>query len=272
MRTDSEQFYQEFASSRPPFATMYHRRKAMAHATRGPRFRWYYFFNELERIHRRQAIDSLLEVSAGNGVNLALAHEQLGIARCLATDVMPRPGDMPAFIDYARLEVTSLGEWLPAGSVSAVLMIEVLEHVWDPDEAIEAVYRVLRPGGHLILTTPNLSSLVNRIALVLGYQPLGSEVSTRRTFGNPGPRQVAGHLRIFTYRALKEFLRHYGFQVERAYSAALGGGLAYESAISPARGLGPSRLARWVVKVDALASRFGPSWGTDCIFVLRKPG
>ncbi|MGD0250022.1 MAG: methyltransferase domain-containing protein [Thermoplasmata archaeon] len=250
---------------------MYSQRESLANARRGPRFRWYHFLRELDRIHRHRPIDSLLEISAGNGVNLALAHDRLGISKCLATDIVFRPADMPMFIEYARLEVTELGSWLPAASVSVTMMIEVLEPVWDPDATIEAVYRVIRPGGYLVLTTPNLSSLVNRFALLLGFQPLGTEVSTRRTFGNPGPKQVAGHLRIFTYKALKEFVRFYGFRIERAYTSALGGGLADESAIAPDHGLGAARLARWVVRVDDLASRIDRGWGSDCIFVLRKP-
>jgi SAM-dependent methyltransferase len=36
-----------------------------------------------------------------------------------------------------------------------VLMLEVIEHLWNPRRCLEHVARTLRPGGHLILTTPN---------------------------------------------------------------------------------------------------------------------
>jgi hypothetical protein len=38
----------------------------------------------------------------------------------------------------------------------------------------------MRPkdGGHLLLTTPNLASWVNKLLLVFGYQPYNCEVST----------------------------------------------------------------------------------------------
>lgn len=37
----------------------------------------------------------------------------------------------------------------------AVLMIEVLEHIYDDKKAINEVYRVLKPNGKLIVTAPN---------------------------------------------------------------------------------------------------------------------
>jgi hypothetical protein len=69
---------------------------------------------------------------------------------------------------------------------------------------------VLRPGGHLLLSTPNLAAWFNRGMLVLGRQPVFSEVSMVRVFGRPG-RSVAGHLRLFTLVALRGFLTAYGF-------------------------------------------------------------
>jgi hypothetical protein len=57
--------------------------------------------------------------------------------------------------------------------------------------------RVLRPGGVLLLSTPNLAAWFNRSLVLLGVQPVFSEVSLRRVYGRPG-REVAGHLRLFT--------------------------------------------------------------------------
>ncbi len=46
---------------------------------------------------------------------------------------------------------------------------------------------------------------------------MGVEVSTKAVFGRPGS-SVAGHIRNFTYRALREFFEHYGFNVEVQYT------------------------------------------------------
>jgi SAM-dependent methyltransferase len=43
---------------------------------------------------------------------------------------------------------------LCAASMDTVLAIEVLEYVGDPSRAIDEAHRVLRPGGHLLLSVP----------------------------------------------------------------------------------------------------------------------
>jgi 2-polyprenyl-3-methyl-5-hydroxy-6-metoxy-1,4-benzoquinol methylase len=82
----------------------------------------------------------------------------------------------------------------------------------DPDSALDELRRILKPGGHLMLSTPNLAAWYNRVLLALGVQPVFSEVSLRGIHGRPGS-QVVGHLRLFTARALREFLSAAGFEV-----------------------------------------------------------
>lgn len=73
-------------------------------------------------------------------------------ARYLAVDLAA--GD-PAW-DYSGIDVRANLQALPfrAESVDAVLNIQVLEHVKNPDGVIQEFYRVLRPGGRLLLTAP----------------------------------------------------------------------------------------------------------------------
>ena len=96
------------------------------------------------------------------------------------------------------------------GAADVVIMSELIEHLVDPDGAVAEARRILRPGGSLLLSTPNLAAWYNRGLLAFGIQPIFSEVSLRGVFGRPG-RVVAGHLRLFTRRALTEFLTASGF-------------------------------------------------------------
>ncbi len=112
-----------------------------------------------------------------------------------------------------------------SNSFDLVLMAEVLEHVVKPDRALDEVRRVLRPRGYLVLSTPNLACLPNRVLLALGIQPLFSEVSEERVmgrrlavFGQGG--QPVGHLRLYTKRALLEFLDSRGFRTVALRGAA----------------------------------------------------
>lgn len=55
----------------------------------------------------------------------------------------------------------ALGEALPLadGAVSAVISLDVIEHVGDPDQYLREIDRVTQTGGHLALSTPNRFSL-----------------------------------------------------------------------------------------------------------------
>jgi SAM-dependent methyltransferase len=117
-----------------------------------------------------------------------------------------------------RGAVDSPGLPLGTGTVDVVILSEVIEHLVDTDSAIDEIHRVLKPGGRLLLSTPNLAAWFNRGLLAFGIQPIFSEVSLRGVYGRPGS-QVAGHLHMFTKRALTGFLTARGFTCERVDGA-----------------------------------------------------
>jgi len=101
---------------------------------------------------------------------------------------------------------------------------QVIEHLSNTDNFISEMFRVLKPGGYIILSTVNLVGWHNIISLILGYQPFDlSNVSVKGNIGNPlsfwnKNSEAEGalnkswqHIRIFTTHALFEFLRIYGF-------------------------------------------------------------
>ncbi len=104
------------------------------------------------------------------------------------------------------------------GDFDLVYAAEVMEHLFDPDFAIEEFSRVLKQDGKVLITTPNLASWYNRVILFLGLQPLHTEVSSEKVLGREfaalgqGNRPV-GHLRLFTLRGLIDFLGIHGFRV-----------------------------------------------------------
>jgi SAM-dependent methyltransferase len=100
-------------------------------------------------------------------------------------------------------------------TMNAVHCGEVIEHLVDTDHLMEEIRRVLAPGGVCVLSTPNLAAWHNRLALMLGFQPFLSQVSFRFAPGRipMSPGEGGGHLRMFTRRALVEFIRLHGFEV-----------------------------------------------------------
>jgi len=99
-------------------------------------------------------------------------------------------------------------------SFDIVLLLDTIEHLINPDFAITEIHRVLKKDGYLLLSTPNLACWYNRFLLFMGLQPIFTEVSTKAVFGRPGT-QVVGHLRLFTPKALEEFLSFYHFKCLR---------------------------------------------------------
>jgi len=93
---------------------------------------------------------------------------------------------------------------LDANSFDLCLLQDVIEHIFDPDKLILQCKRVLKTGRFIILSTPNLSSIVNRFSLLFGFMPTCMEVSVKHIFGRPGSN-VAGRIRCFTCSAPQEF-------------------------------------------------------------------
>jgi len=85
-----------------------------------------------------------------------------------------------------------------------VIMAEFLEHVFDPTDILKNVSRVLKPGGRIIITTPNFMVWTHRLKFLAGkfkYTEQGS--------------LDFGHIRFFTYPYLKEVLSQTGFKIEK---------------------------------------------------------
>jgi SAM-dependent methyltransferase len=154
----------------------------------------------------------IVDLGCGDGSALAVAAERNPAHRFVGIDWS---GD--ALRQARTLGLTAVRAGVAAdlpvadGAADVVIMSELIEHLVDPDGAVAEARRVLRPGGSLLLSTPNLAAWYNRGLLALGIQPIFSEVSLRGVFGRPG-RVVAGHLRLFTRRALTEFLTASGFR------------------------------------------------------------
>jgi len=167
---------------------------------------------------------TVLDIGCGDGTAAATAAPLLPGHRIVGVDwSQDALRRARARLPYAiRGELTGTGLPFRDGSVDAVLFSEVVEHLVDPDSALDEIRRVLRPGGHLMLSTPNLAAWYNRGLLLAGVQPVFSEVSLRAIHGRPG-REVVGHLRLYTARALREFVAAAGFEVVRLEGAPFHG-------------------------------------------------
>jgi len=141
-------------------------------------------------------------------------------------------------------------------SFDAIFCGEIIEHLVDPDHLLDEIHRTLKSGGLAIITTPNLAAWYNRIALLFGFQPFQADAGYRyyvgkmMKFGNRG----GGHLRLFTFRALKELLILHQFRVIKVI-----GSFTHE----------PGRFPKVLYVLEKLMSVY-PALSSTPIFVVQK--
>lgn len=170
----------------------------------------------------------LLEVGCGTGTNLLRIGKALGMehVQLLGIDVSESAvrDSCRRGVKAIRLDLNT--EKLPydSESIDCVLFMEVIEHLYYSDLIMDGIARVLRRNGVLIITTPNLASWANRMALLLGFQPFSLEVSFLGGFGQvTKPSALNGHIKSFTMRALKEYVRAFGFTIIAEGATPAGG-------------------------------------------------
>jgi len=128
---------------------------------------------------------------------------------------------------------------LDGNSIDIIIASDVLEHLINPYVFVMEMFRVLKPGGYIVLDTPNLASWHNIYALLIGVQPFsGPNITTmedsdveivrrmhRATHDLPeigeyqdhGEKELTRHIVVVAYVSLIQLLKSVGFRIEKAY-------------------------------------------------------
>lgn len=123
------------------------------------------------------------------------------------------------------------GRWpFESEKFDVVFSSQVIEHLHNIRLFAEETYRVLKPGGVAIIASENLCSLLNCIALCLGYTPFSLMQTCGQYLGNPlglhyhetyaehlpidhpAFAGVSGHIRVLTVRQAQEIFALAGFE------------------------------------------------------------
>jgi len=131
------------------------------------------------RIARKRKARRVLDIGCGDGaISLKLAEvtgskEVFGIdIASTAVQLARQKGIQASHVDLDREDLP-----FPSDHFDLVFCGELIEHMFDPGRVLKEAHRVLEPGGRLIITTPNLGSWYNRLALLLGFQPWNTSAS-----------------------------------------------------------------------------------------------
>lgn len=175
------------------------------------------------RMERVEALASppggLLDVGCGTGVFLRLAQGRGW--EVAGTELSPYAARAVGGNGLRVLEGEIWEANFPAGAFDVVTCWHAIEHASCPRRVVEEMYRVLRPGGWLVLATPNLEDHIFRAAYLLARR------RPPRLY-EPGEREV--HLFHFSARTLRALVASARFEVvevgfDRGAAAVWGKGL-----------------------------------------------
>jgi 2-polyprenyl-3-methyl-5-hydroxy-6-metoxy-1,4-benzoquinol methylase len=154
---------------------------------------------------------SVLDIGSGNGGLARYLRDERG-CRVTASDISSEAGEACRALDlpFIRFDVTNhQGEVKEQYEV--VLLVAVLEHLVDTWGALRTVYDITKPGGHVIVGTPNFSYLVGVLLYAKGRNVARfDDTPAGKSLG----LQPYDHVRFFTKPSLSHILQQSGFSPE----------------------------------------------------------
>lgn len=153
-------------------------------------------------------------------------------------DIFP-PADPDVFASFTQADLAPMDDpaALPHGPFDAVLLLDVIEHMPEPERTMDMLWRYCtRHGTPLILTTPNIAFFSVRLMLLLGWFQYGKAGILDRT-----------HTRLFTFRSARHLVTYAGFRIVRSEGVPAPFPLALSNAAWASRLL---RFNRFLIRIS----------------------
>jgi 2-polyprenyl-3-methyl-5-hydroxy-6-metoxy-1,4-benzoquinol methylase len=204
-------------------------------------------------------VGTLLEVGCGAGLFLKAA-ERAGWS-VSGLDVMTAGVDFARTVLGLNVSPSAVEDAdLQPGSYDVVALFDVIEHISNPKQLLAHLRTLLRPGGCLVLSTPNVDGISRRA--------LGSSWAVL----NPGE-----HLFYFSETTLSAMLKQAGY-VDVSFDRHYAGAGRYETLL-PTHSFAPSALRTrvYTAAVNALPSRAlgfiqARGWADSLYAIAHRPG
>lgn len=165
----------------------------------------------LATLHGRRKA-RLVDLGCGNGYVTAklasLGHEVIGVDAAPDGIAIAKEAYPELHFEVASVYDDDLAT-VVGTEVDTVVSLEVIEHLYYPKRLLEQAYRILRPGGSLILSTPYHGYLKNlALSLANGWDRHWSV------------EWDGGHIKFFSEKSLGRMAREAGFR--RIYFEGVG--------------------------------------------------
>jgi SAM-dependent methyltransferase len=142
---------------------------------------------------------TILDYGCGPGAFLALVRDEFGFPNVEGLE-LSRDSVKFARQHYGLTVASSTAE-LRRQFYDCVILIEVIEHLPNPVATFRQVTQLVRPGGHVLITTPAVDNLLGRF-----FPSLCKHYS------------APSHISLFTRQALTCLLSRFRFEIERIES------------------------------------------------------
>ena len=143
---------------------------------------------------------TVLEIGSGEGYVLWFPKEFSKIYRSIDKYDSPIDEELKRNnnIEFFEMNVPPLD--FASNTIDFVVTFQVIEHINDDKNFIKEIHRVLKPGGKLILTTPNrLMSLSRNPWHVREYSPIEMREILNNSFNNINIKGVFGNEKVMKY-------------------------------------------------------------------------
>jgi 2-polyprenyl-3-methyl-5-hydroxy-6-metoxy-1,4-benzoquinol methylase len=200
---------------------VYRYRQTCRSVRRYPEFREYFQHYPIKtsqgssHYYGRQWVGSnqtVLDLGCGDGLLAEQLRENGN--RIAGVDALPEAARADVLDQYFSADldqgIGSVIEQLGGRRFDRVLLLDILEHLKNPERLLEQCHAVLHPEGRLIVSVPNVANITVRLSLLLGSFNYTERGILDRT-----------HLRFFSRRTARRLLQESGFTIHEEKSTVM---------------------------------------------------
>jgi methionine biosynthesis protein MetW len=150
---------------------------------------------------------SVLDVGCGSGVHgaeLKRVHGHRVVGVDLSPQSIAKAKTRLAEAYMADVTKPELYPFFGSRRFDVIVFSDILEHLYDPSDVLTRHYQLLAPGGHVLISLPNVAIWNVRLSMLAGRFEYRDTGTLDRT-----------HIRFFTRSAFRRFLSEAGLEVSR---------------------------------------------------------
>jgi ubiquinone/menaquinone biosynthesis C-methylase UbiE len=179
----------------------------------------YAIYDTVESILSTEPRGKLLDVPAGEGA-LAVRLRDMGF-EVSCCDLYPQIFK----VEDLEIKGGNMDRELPYGDdeFDHIVCVEGLEHIENPANAIREFARIVKPGGQMIISVPNIMNIEERLKwLFSGYtshfKPLSAQaLRDHKHHEMEGLDEIALHINPIGYAEVRYLLEKSGFELVRTF-------------------------------------------------------